>query len=203
MQLRHILWLIVLGTATAACSGNDVKQTLGLKRNNPDAFQVVSRPPLSVPPMYHLRPPSDGPVDRGVSAEATAESMLLGREAPTAQVPLDPAMATETAVVPVSEGALGSTGEANLLSSAGAGAAKSDIRALIHEETVVVEEEKEDESLVEKLQIYNPDSSDPVVDAKGEAGRLETNKTAGKPLNEGNVPVKDPKDESVLDKLFK
>ena len=44
--------------ALAACDSNTVKDTLGLERTAPDEYRVVSRPPLSVPPDFTMRPPT-------------------------------------------------------------------------------------------------------------------------------------------------
>ena len=49
---RYSLPLVLL--ALAACSGNDVSDTLGLQKSAPDEFVVVSRPPLVVPPPVSL-----------------------------------------------------------------------------------------------------------------------------------------------------
>src|SRR5688572_33350449 len=49
---------VALPLATGGCSG--VKETLGLTKQSPDEFKVVSRAPLSMPPDYNLRPPTPG-----------------------------------------------------------------------------------------------------------------------------------------------
>lgn len=56
MKRFFLTSLIVL--ALAGCG--DLRQTLGLIRTPPDAFAVVSNPPLTLPPEFHLRPPQPG-----------------------------------------------------------------------------------------------------------------------------------------------
>ena len=45
--------------ALGACS-NEAKRNLGLQKDAPDEFSVVTRAPLEVPPEYALRPPRPG-----------------------------------------------------------------------------------------------------------------------------------------------
>src|SRR5690625_1857234 len=48
-----------LALALSAC-GDNVRRSLGLTKQSPDEFRVVSRAPLSVPPSFNLRPPAPG-----------------------------------------------------------------------------------------------------------------------------------------------
>lgn len=191
----------------SACSGTELRRSVGFDRNSPDEFQVVSRPPLSVPPIYHLRPPSEGQTGV-VPADKRAESLVFqGKELPEYEIGADPAFMPETAVTEVSSGSLGSTGEETLLQNAGAPGAKQDIRKTLDEENrpVMVEEKKEKEKgffgkLKDKV---TPGKGEPTVDAKREQERIRANKKDGKKVNEGETPVIDPKEESVLDKILK
>ncbi|KJS38300.1 MAG: hypothetical protein VR70_10355, partial [Rhodospirillaceae bacterium BRH_c57] len=58
--------------ATLSGCGGGVKETLGLNRQAPDEFQVVSRPPLAIPPEFKLRPPEPGAPPTGMG---TAQDM--------------------------------------------------------------------------------------------------------------------------------
>ena len=71
----------------AACSGNSVKNTLGLDRGAPDEFRVVSRPPLSVPPQFTLRPPGSTPdtATNQLPTSKQAEAIMTG-STPAAEV---------------------------------------------------------------------------------------------------------------------
>lgn len=69
----------LLGLGLAACSGGTVPESLGLVRQAPDEFQVVSRAPLSLPPDYDLRPPRPGAPGPGeVTAQDAAREALIG-----------------------------------------------------------------------------------------------------------------------------
>ena len=50
--------LAAVALAMGAC-GN-IRGQLGLDKQPPDEFRIVSRPPLSMPPDYALRPPQPG-----------------------------------------------------------------------------------------------------------------------------------------------
>src|SRR5262245_64921196 len=49
---------VCLPLATGGCTS--FKETLGLTKQSPDEFKVVSRAPLSMPPDYNLKPPTPG-----------------------------------------------------------------------------------------------------------------------------------------------
>lgn len=193
--------LAVLG----GCTGKELRSSFGLKRNQPDEFQVVSRPPLSVPPVYHLRPPSDEAGRNLTPADKRAASLVFeGRELPVYTRPDDPAYQADTAVATVETSALGTAGESVLLQNAGASAARDDIRSVLNEENrpIIMEEKREKgffEGLTSKLR---PGNDEPVVNAAKEQERIRENQAAGKPVTEGETPVIDRKNESVLDRLF-
>lgn len=188
-------------TIVSACTGQDVRQNLGLSRNQPDAFQVVSRPPLSVPPVYHLRPPSDEPLNSVPAADRAQALILRDEELPATRLPSDdPAYMPETGVVPVESGALGSAGDSALLNRAGAGKAQGDIRSVLNEETRAYTSTKreEKESLMGKINPFERKDGDPTVDAKAEADRIAKAKKDGEALNKGEVKEIDPKKEGLF-----
>ncbi|MBM3616990.1 MAG: DUF3035 domain-containing protein [Alphaproteobacteria bacterium] len=188
----------------AACTGNDVRQSLGMKRNQPDEFQVVSRPALSVPPVYYLRPPSEEPVSSGVTAAEQAQSLVFTGESVPYVAPgaSDPNYQAETATPIVSESTLRTAGDESFLRNAKAANANDDIRKVLNEENKpFIEAEKQEKDFIDKLR---PDAQgEPVVDAAKERERIQTNKAEGKPVNEGEVAVQEPKQESTLERLFK
>jgi hypothetical protein len=64
----------------AGCGG--MTEALGLGRNPPDEFAVVERPPLVLPPDFHLRPPLPGaPRPQEVSMALRASTPLFGAAA--------------------------------------------------------------------------------------------------------------------------
>jgi hypothetical protein len=57
---RYFIVAAALGAAVLLGGCEGVRDSLGLGKNPPDEFQVVSRAPLSLPPDYALRPPAPG-----------------------------------------------------------------------------------------------------------------------------------------------
>ena len=41
------------------CQGGNARQILGINKQPPDEFKVVSNPPLSLPPNFSVRPPEE------------------------------------------------------------------------------------------------------------------------------------------------
>jgi hypothetical protein len=194
------IWFSLAILALAACDGGSVRQNLGLDRAAPDEFRVVSRPPLSVPPEFTLRPPMPGEPPLGVpQAETQAKSLILKNDGDTStrilQLP-----SVETAVDPVQSGELTSSAESSFLSKAGTSAAEKEIRSTLIKEAKEEPETTQDVSPLESW--LGIGSADPVVDPKGEAERLRENKDAGKPVNEGEVKTEDSAKKSVIDKIL-
>lgn len=194
---------LILGSflALAACESGDVRDTLGLDRAAPDEFKVVSRPPLSVPPEFDLRPPEPGAPPRAApSTEKSAKSLVL-QDGSMTTTDLDSYQpASETAVDPVVEGSLSSSAESVFLGRAGVDKADPEIRSKLHKDRKADPVVKEDVSPLEELMGVDP--GDPVVDAKAETKRIKKNKKEGKPVTAGKVKTVDPHKGSVLDKIF-
>lgn len=199
-----VLLLATLAALTG-CTGKEVRQTVGLKRNQPDEFQVISRPPLSVPPVYHLRPPAEES-ETLTPADKQAEALVLeGREIPRYKRPEDQEYLADTAVAPVESSALGSQGETTLLQNAKAAQADPEIRSVLRQDNRAQNQgAPAKRSMMDKLKrgIFTPEDGDPVVDAEKERERINVNRNEEKPLNEGEIPVIDPKDKGVLDSIF-
>jgi len=177
--------IVLLGAALALSACSDVKEDLGVGRNSPDEFTVVQRAPLTLPPDYTLRPPSD-PAEAQPAAEAAtqAKTALLGKE-----------------ITPAAEGA----GEKTLLDKLGVASIQPDIRKKIDQDNGYIA--LKSQTVVDKLIFWNdegPSVNDipmSVVDPQKEAERIKKDKAEGKPINAGAVPVIEKK-ESTLDKIF-
>ena len=190
--------LLVATLALTACDSSTMSDTLGLNRTAPDEFTVVSRPSLSVPPEFSLRPPRPGEPPRGASADEQARAALLGKEAkPQETIDSIREPNTPSGVTPVLESPGGSAGSDALLKRAGAENAKDDIRDQLGGDAAAPNK-TESKSLLEKL---SGGKQEPVVDAKKEAERLRNNKDSGKPATEGETPI-DKSKPSVLDRIF-
>ena len=194
--------------ALGACSGGTVKESLGLTRKAPDEFRVVSRPPLSVPPQFNLRPPANAADARTIGAANEAQSLVRGEpvanESGTYRLP--PA---DTATLPVTAQELvtgkekkpaASSAESRLLEKAGAHTADPSVKRTLEEERLVVQEPEEEPGWWDSL--TNASKKEPMVDAKAEAERIRSNKDAGKPITEGETPQVGAKDTGVLGTIF-
>jgi predicted small secreted protein len=186
MKNNRFMLACVALLALSAC--NTMKKELGVGRNSPDEFMVVKRAPLSLPPDYSLRPPSDSDVAPASDASNQAKALLMGEGA------------EETAASGGSENAL--------LDQMGAEKANPEIRSIINEENgyIAVKNEK----LVDKLifwkdeqdqGISDDDLDSSVVNPGQEAERLKKNEEEGRPVNEGKVPTIEKK-KGTIDKLF-
>ena len=200
---RYLLPISLL--ALTACTGQEVQETFGMNRKAPDEFVVYSRPPLSVPPEFDLKPPRPGEESPAVlTTEAQARELLLGTRKKPAT--LDEAAATvdprvETAVEPVLEANAPSGAQSSFLSKAGVDKADPKIREALGKDVIEApKKKKKAESLYESIVGENKD--EPVVDAKGEAERIRDNRDKGKPVTEGETPTQDEKSKSMLDKIL-
>lgn len=192
--------LLMLPLLLAACDSTTMRDTLGLNRDAPDEFAVVSRPPLSLPPEFSLRPPKAGEAPLGTAADAQARSALIGKPV---EAGVDKALAeptVETAVVPVERSDVLSGGAANLLKRAGGAEAAENIREQLGADAVKPADTSTAKTLIDQL--VGSEKNEPVVDAAKEAERLRANKDAGKKLTEGEVPEEKSKTRSLLDRIF-
>jgi len=214
-MIKYWKWaLIISASALTACSSSTVKDTLGLERSAPDEFRVVSRPPLSVPPEFTLRPPTNAnaPLNQA-SASDQAKSLLVGGQAAGAtpadtSVAKSPVAATSTAVakaavvsVPKENSAKASSAEAQFLKDAGADRADPKVRDVIVEEQFAKQEQVEECSWWQ-LMCKSPEKKDPVVDAKKESDRIKNDADAGKPVSGDDAQVTKTRDTGVLGSIF-
>lgn len=170
------LGLMVL--ATAACQ--DLRRNLGLDRNPPDEFRIVSRAPLSVPPDFAMRPPAPGtPRPQEPAQVDRARQALLGPgQRPNA-------------------GPQG--GERALLNRAGADRADPNIRDQVNREAG--QTDLGDQTLLERL-VTGGTPPGTVVDPAREAQRLREAAAQGRPANQGETPTIRRRSRGLLDRLF-
>lgn len=205
--MRRLLTGSITLLLLSGCGSSTVRDTLGLTHRAPDEFRVVSRPPLSVPPEFNLRPPAGpGEVSANTAQPAyrQAESLVRGDVGDTVS-PLKAGMA-ETAVQPVESADLGSgaqsaarpqAADSVFLQKAGAVKADAGIRQELQQETAA----EENAGLLDKLS--EPSSANqPVVNARQESDRLKTDKEQGKPPTEGDTPMSSPKDTGPLGRIL-
>ena len=188
MGLR-IAGAISLILALSACEG--VREQLGLNKQSPDEFRVISRAPLSLPPDFTLRPPEPGiPRPQEGTATQQARKAVFRLEQPKTQ-PLSEQVKADGRTL----------GELSLLKAAGADKIDPGIRRAIDLETQQFNAESED--FIDAL-VFWRDKETPgrVVDATAEAKRLRENAALGKAVTAGRTPTIERKSKALFEGLF-
>ncbi len=195
---RNKLLIAVLAAALPVLAGGctSVKEQLGLTKQSPDEFKVVSRAPLSLPPDYNLRPPTPGaPRPQEGTTRDQAAAAVFGYPG----VGLQPDQ-----IPPVGEGeaeSAQSSGESALLQSAGAGGVDPNIRSLVDSETAA--DAADSETLADTLVFWrDPEPYGDVVDAEAEQKRLQENAALGQPVTTGDTPIIVRKKRGMLEGIF-
>lgn len=182
------------GLVLAGCDGGaDVRSNLGLLRNAPDEFSVVTQAPLVLPPDYTLRPPQPGaqPTQQANPERAASEAVFGASLAtgPAAGAPVG----TGAALAP-------SSLEQQLLSQAGAANADPDIRATLNRESGAIAEKST--TFAQSVLGIQVDPSAIVVDAPAEAARLRGNASQGLPATTGDTPQINRGNPGLLEGVF-
>ena len=166
MTLRSIALLAGAALALGAC---DVARTLGIDREGPDEFQVLSHAPLTVPPDFRLRPPDPGAVrPQQLAPKESTQQALTGAGGEAAEAR--------------------SEGESALLAKMGGPQTDSSFRRRIDEETAEIAEKNR--RLIDDLVFWEDrDAPASVVDAEAERKRLRENAAEGKAPTEGETPT--------------
>ncbi|SOD96110.1 DUF3035 domain-containing protein [Caenispirillum bisanense] len=185
-SLRSV-WLVggALAVTLALSACGNTKQVLGLEREGPDEFTVVSRAPLSIPPQFSLRPPEPGaPRPQEGTAEMQARRALTGQQ--VQQAYLNAGL---------------SPGESVLLSKTGAAQAPDDIRQVVNRESSVLAEEER--TLTDRLVFWRgPTPPGTIVDPEAEARRIRENQALGTPVTQGETPKIERREKAFLEGLF-
>jgi len=191
MRTFSLKTLLLVGAALALGACSSTKSIIGLEKQSPDEFEVVTRAPLSLPPDYGLRAPAPGkqrPQEKTVRT-AARDTLLQGSG--------NRAVAGQRAARP--NGA--SRGEAALLSRAGALNADDSIRAKVDSESSALLNANQD--VFDKVMFWQETPKPGViVDPKKEAKRLREARALGKPVNKGDVPVIQRKEKGILEGIF-
>lgn len=200
-----------------ACAGNSVKETLGIGHKPPDEFRVVSRPPLSVPPQFNLRPPASGAQSQSiVPADRKAQSIITGSSTgkdKAGNIAVDDGNvfdlkegSVDTAVTPVDSVSLPpataqeNAGESQFLKNIGVDKADPKVRDTLAQQRIAAQEKREEASWWNILS--TPEKKETLVDAKAEAKRIQENKAENKPITEGKTPEVKDKDHGILGNIF-
>jgi hypothetical protein len=172
----HILHKIILFSCAVVLfpSCESTRKAFSGDKSAPDEFAVFSRPPLTLPPKYKLRPPKPGTtVKRGDSTSAIAKRAMLNNNSKTK----------------IQKNKLkGSPGTIVLLRETGGLNATSNIREAINAETSILS--NEDQRFVDKLMFWIDESKpgSTIVNAKKEQKRIQRTQALGKSITEGKTP---------------
>lgn len=186
MTFRFVV-IAGLALGLSACGG--FRENLGLTKQSPDEFRVVSRAPLTVPPDFQLRPPEPGAPRPQVGTPAQQAERAVFRNAGT---PTQTANAAPRQVT---------VGEQALLASAGAQQADPNIRVIVDRETKQINEEAD--YFVDRLIFWNDVSpAGTVVDPQAELRRLQENAALGQPVTTGPTPQIERRRKAPLEGIF-
>ena len=176
---RTLFVAMLCGTALSACSGSDSGSFLGLEKQTPDEFAVVSRAPLTLPPNYGLRPPDpNGQRNQDIQPQLDAQRALFGAEAVQRRQEEEARLRAAGATA----------GDLALLDRTGAIDADPNIRRVVDQETAALAAEQD--SFVDDLVFWKdkPETGD-VVDAEEESRRIQSNAALGQSVTEGQTPI--------------
>ena len=171
---RYFILFCLIGLTPGLLGCESVRKTVGGKKQAPDEFVVYKRPPLALPPEFHLRPPMPGAARlQRVSPREEAKGAILS----TTQ-------AQKKSQAPN----ITTAGMAAFLNQTGALETDPNIRARVNAESSTIA--AEDRQFIDKLIFWVDDAPYPgsVVDPKKEQQRIMQNEALGKPITEGKVP---------------
>ena len=191
MTLRRSIMLVsvvMIAAALTACA--QARQSLGLGKNPPDEFKIVSRAPLAVPDTFALPSPTPGKTrPQELQPQEDAQAALFGRPLGTGEQPTY------------------SAGEQSVLIAAQTDEDTEDvedIRDTIDREYAELYAEEND--WVDDV-LFWKDEDDPtalLIDPEREADRLQSNAALGVPANEGEFEgvVVEPREKAILEDIF-
>jgi len=173
---KNKIFLALACLLLASCNG-DVKETLGLNHKGPDEYEVMARPPLTVPPEFTLRPPLKNTGQTTSKATEQAHNEVVGGD--------------------FLNNSSTNIADTQFLHDAGANKMNRDIRAKIVEDNengVVAKDNKSVLGMGSK--------ADPVVDPKKEADRIKQDKTRNQPVTGDGSAVVAPQSKGILGDIF-
>ncbi len=172
--------VVALVVPLGACEG--IRSQLGLNKNAPDEFSVVTRAPLTLPPDYSLRPPDpDALGPQETTVQNRVKTALYGTASDAASGPT-------------------TAGENALLARAGATEAAPNIRKLINQDNSIYAEDEE--GFVDSLIFWRDTASGTIVDPTKENQRLQEAEALGEArTGDGSVIIEE-REKGFLEGLF-
>lgn len=188
--------LLVLAAAVMAglAGCEQAREAIGMGKQVPDEFAVVSRAPLSIPPDFRLRVPVPGAQrPQEATTRDKARQVLVGSAAQGA------GRSTPPAAAPVS--GRFSAGEMALLKRAGAVSPDPSIRVTVDRESSALAEAEK--SVFDKVVFWRkPLPPGSAVDPEKESRRLREASALGDNPSKGEVPVIERRERGLLEGLF-
>ena len=186
---QNVLAVSLMILLTGCSSARDI---VGLSKQSPDEFEVVTRAPLSLPPDYGLRVPVP-------NINRTQEKSLRGGVDKLIQARGSQSPGQKLSRVDQSDAI--SPAEDAILGRAQAKISNQSIRAEINSDNKTIS--GTDKKLIEKI-IFWQGTKKPgaVLDPEKETERIKGLKSDGKPIGNSDVPVIERADRGLLDGLF-
>jgi len=185
--LPALMGLIIGALGLGGCE--NAKEVIGLTKQAPDEFAIVTRAPLSIPPQYGLRPPKPGAArPQETTPTSKARSILLRNSGQKGQ-----ADATASGKF--------SSGEAAFLKRAGALNPDPSIRQQVNIESSALADA--DKSVLRKVIFWQkPEEPGKIIDARKESRRIRQVTAQGDSITKGEVPVITRKQKGWLEGIF-
>jgi len=188
-RIPGIFCMAAVALSLSACE--NVRSELGLNKQSPDEFRVISRAPLSLPPEFTLRPPEPGAVRPQEGSPQQQARRAVFRADNVTGPSLDERIPADGR----------SLGERSLLMAAGADKAVPGIRQIVDRETGRLNEENE--SFIDGLIFWQDQPlAGEVVDADKESQRIRENAALGRSVTSGESPTIVRKEKAFLEGLF-
>jgi len=190
-SVKFVISCIIVGVFPLFGCEN-AKKTIGLTKQAPDEFAVVTRAPLNIPPQFDLRPPNPGSSrPQETTPRSEARKILLKNTSRRGILKKNKT---------INSGKF-SEGEAAFLQRADALNVDPTIRKVIKKESSGLTEVNK--GLLRRIIFWQPkENSEKVIDATKEARRLRKVTAQGEPLTKGETPVIIRKPKGWLQGIF-
>ena len=184
------VFAIILPILLIGCSS--ARDIVGLSKQSPDEFEVVTRPPLSLPPDYGLRIPIPNiSKTQDKSVRGRADELIIARGSFSPRQKL------------LGRDGLGtiSPAEDAILGRAQARSSDDSIRAKLSSDNKTIS--GTDKKLIDKIIFWQgAEKPGAILDPEKESKRINDLKSDGKTIANGDVPVIERADWGLLDGLF-
>ena len=163
LPLRALNIFLLCGVLASLSACSDFRRAIGSEKSSPDEFEVVVRPPLSLPPQFGARPSGENTDSAAVAASSAQErSTLLFNGRNATATGYDDVFAFDKI--------------------------EDDVRAKVDEETAGIQFERR---LPLQVVFGGVPNVGPVVDKMAEDARIRRNQIQQRAINEGATPAID------------